>query len=127
MWHCQGVIFGVADLPVSTYQSLRPETATRTYSPKKYEIHLNPEDLNVSLLQVCLHREISRWHLTQGFRTALKMYGDKTVRPMPTITGFTDGVSIAGQELITGLYDGLSGFVVEPIKARKSLVSLQLS
>jgi hypothetical protein len=57
--------------------------------------------------------------LTQGFRNAPKIYGDKTVRPTPTITGFTSGVSTAGQELVTGLYDGLSGFVMEPIEGAK--------
>lgn len=52
--------------------------------------------------------------LTHGFRNAAKAYGDGTVRSTTTITGFTSEIPTAGQEFVTGLYDGFFGIVKTP-------------
>ena len=55
--------------------------------------------------------------MTLGFRNAPRLYGDKTVRPMPgNITGFRTGIKTAGSEFYHGVYDGLTGVVMIPVQ-----------
>lgn len=56
--------------------------------------------------------------LAQGFHNAPKLYGDD-VRPAQKITGFGSGLKAAGKGLSLGLYDGISGLVMQPIKGAK--------
>ncbi|RMD41233.1 hypothetical protein DV735_g3895, partial [Chaetothyriales sp. CBS 134920] len=54
--------------------------------------------------------------ITLGFRNAPRLYGDRTVRPLPRpITGFRLGLKTASSELCHGFYDGLTGLVRLPI------------
>lgn len=56
--------------------------------------------------------------LAQGFHNAPKLYGDD-VRPTQKITGFGSGLKAAGKGLSLGLYDGISGLVMQPLKGAK--------
>ncbi|TGJ83615.1 hypothetical protein E0Z10_g5157 [Xylaria hypoxylon] len=47
------------------------------------------------------------------------LYGDKTTREWPEITGFRSGCAAGGKSLIYGLYDGITGVVVLPYKGAK--------
>ena len=54
--------------------------------------------------------------LTLGFRNAPRLYGDNTVRPpVDTISGFRSGFKAAGDELVLGFYDGVTGLVRIPV------------
>ncbi|KAI9847259.1 MAG: hypothetical protein M1838_000954 [Thelocarpon superellum] len=52
--------------------------------------------------------------LAQGFHNAPRLYGDATVRRPHRITGFHSGMRAAGEELVYGVYDGVTGLVVQP-------------
>ena len=55
--------------------------------------------------------------MTLGFRNAPRLYGDKTVRPLPQpVTGFRSGVKTAGSEFYHGFYDGVTGLILIPIQ-----------
>lgn len=56
--------------------------------------------------------------LAQGFHNAPKLYGDD-VRPAHKVTGFGSGLKAAGKGLSLGLYDGISGLVMQPLKGAK--------
>ncbi|KZF18953.1 glycosyltransferase family 1 protein [Xylona heveae TC161] len=59
--------------------------------------------------------------LGQGFHNAPRLYGDKTVRRAPRITGFKSGMRAAGGEFVYGIWDGWTGVVMQPYNgARKS-------
>ncbi|KAI1344801.1 hypothetical protein F5Y15DRAFT_6059 [Xylariaceae sp. FL0016] len=47
------------------------------------------------------------------------MYHDETVRKWPVITGFSSGCAYALQHLFLGVYDGLVGLVLLPVKGAK--------
>ncbi|ODH17073.1 hypothetical protein ACO22_06297 [Paracoccidioides brasiliensis] len=57
--------------------------------------------------------------VSKGFHNAPKLYGDKTVREPPKVTGFHSGIRAAGKELGYGLYDGITGLVTQPLAGRK--------
>ena len=57
--------------------------------------------------------------LARGFRNAPKLYGDTTVRPAPTITGYQSGLRASARELGLGVYDGISGLVTQPYQGAK--------
>ncbi|PGH02776.1 hypothetical protein AJ79_07541 [Helicocarpus griseus UAMH5409] len=57
--------------------------------------------------------------VAKGFHNAPRLYGDKTVRQSPKITGFHSGIRAAGKELGYGFYDGISGLVTQPLAGRK--------
>ncbi|KAK4229015.1 sterol 3-beta-glucosyltransferase [Podospora fimiseda] len=55
--------------------------------------------------------------LARGFRNAPKLYNDDTVRPAnDKVTSFSSGLKLAGKEFGLGVYDGLAGFVTQPVK-----------
>ena len=57
--------------------------------------------------------------LAESFRVAPQLYGDESVRAAPVITGVSTGIAAAGRSLGTGLYDGLTGFVLQPVQGAK--------
>jgi UDP-glucoronosyl and UDP-glucosyl transferase len=50
----------------------------------------------------------------QGFHNAPRLYGDTTVRRPTKITGIRTGLKAAGNEFRYGIYDGVSGLVLQP-------------
>jgi hypothetical protein len=56
--------------------------------------------------------------LAEGLRNAPAMYGDKP-RDFGPITDWKTGGIVAGKGLVFGLYDGISGLVMEPVKGAK--------
>lgn len=58
--------------------------------------------------------------LAKGFHNAPKLYGDDTVRKSEKVTGIASGLKVAGKEFGLGMYDGITGLVMQPIDgARK--------
>jgi hypothetical protein len=57
--------------------------------------------------------------VAQGFHNAPRLYGDTTVRRPVRITGIRSGLKAAGGEFIFGIYDGVSGLVVQPYKGAR--------
>jgi len=53
--------------------------------------------------------------IAQGFHNAPRLYGDASVRKPMRITGFHSGLRAAGRELVLGVYDGVSGLVLQPV------------
>ncbi|KAI0817018.1 hypothetical protein GGR55DRAFT_618645 [Xylaria sp. FL0064] len=47
------------------------------------------------------------------------LYGDKTTREWPEITGFRSGCAAGSQSLLYGFYDGITGVVMLPYKGAK--------
>ena len=59
--------------------------------------------------------------IAQGFHNAPRLYGDSTVRTPPRISGFHSGLRAAGSEFTFGIYDGVTGLVLQPYHgARKN-------
>lgn len=56
--------------------------------------------------------------LAEGLRNAPAMYGDKP-RDFGPITDWKTGSIVAGKGLVFGLYDGISGLIMEPVKGAK--------
>jgi hypothetical protein len=56
--------------------------------------------------------------LAEGLRNAPAMYGDKP-RDLGPVTDWKTGGIVAGKGLVFGLYDGISGLVMEPVKGAK--------
>lgn len=54
--------------------------------------------------------------LAKGFRNVPRLYNDETVRPVEKVTDVGSGLRVAGKEFGFGLYDGISGLVMQPIK-----------
>lgn len=52
--------------------------------------------------------------IAQGFHNAPRLYGDDTVRTPPRISGFHSGLRAAGSEFTFGIYDGVTGLVLQP-------------
>ncbi|KAE9380497.1 glycosyltransferase family 1 protein [Stipitochalara longipes BDJ] len=52
--------------------------------------------------------------IAQGFHNAPRLYGDSTVRRPTRITGMKSGLKAAGEEFVFGIYDGVTGLVVQP-------------
>ncbi|KAI9671979.1 MAG: hypothetical protein M1817_002289 [Caeruleum heppii] len=52
--------------------------------------------------------------VAQGFHNAPRLYGDSTVRRPVRITGMHSGLRAARGEFIYGVYDGVTGVVVQP-------------
>lgn len=52
--------------------------------------------------------------IAQGFHNAPRLYGDNTVRTPPRISGFHSGLRAAGSEFTFGVYDGVTGLVLQP-------------
>ena len=52
--------------------------------------------------------------IAQGFHNAPRLYGDSTVRTAPRISGLHSGLRAAGSEFTLGIYDGVTGLVLQP-------------
>ena len=52
--------------------------------------------------------------IAQGFHNAPRLYGDSTVRTAPRISGIQSGLRAAGSEFAFGVYDGVTGLVLQP-------------
>lgn len=52
--------------------------------------------------------------IAQGFHNAPRLYGDSTVRTPPRISGIQSGLRAAGSEFAFGVYDGVTGLVLQP-------------
>lgn len=57
--------------------------------------------------------------IAQGFHNAPRLYGDTTVRTAIRITGFHSGLRAAGEEFTLGIYDGVTGLVLQPYNGAK--------
>ena len=57
--------------------------------------------------------------IAQGFHNAPRLYGDTTVRKPTRITGFHSGLRATGEEFVFGIYDGVTGLVLQPYKGAK--------
>ncbi|KAI5205756.1 UDP-Glycosyltransferase/glycogen phosphorylase [Aureobasidium subglaciale] len=56
--------------------------------------------------------------LAEGLRNIPLMYGDKP-RDLGTVTDWRSGTAMAGKGLFYGIYDGITGLVIEPVKGAK--------
>ena len=63
--------------------------------------------------------------ISQGFHNAPRLYGDK-IRPTPRITGMHSGLRAAGHEFRFGIYDGVTGLVLQPYRGAKDHGALGL-
>lgn len=57
--------------------------------------------------------------IAQGSHNAPRLYGDTTVRTAIRITGFHSGLRAAGEEFTLGVYDGVTGLVLQPYSGAK--------
>ncbi|KAL8793642.1 MAG: hypothetical protein Q9195_003794 [Heterodermia aff. obscurata] len=57
--------------------------------------------------------------IAQGFHNAPRLYGDATVRTPTRITGFHSGLRATGEEFAFGVYDGVTGLVLQPYRGAK--------
>lgn len=54
--------------------------------------------------------------LARGFRNAPRLYNDEMVRPQEKVTDFSSGLRVAGKEFAFGMFDGIGGLVMQPLK-----------
>lgn len=54
--------------------------------------------------------------LAKGFRNLPRLYNDETLRPPEKVTDIPSGIKVASKEFGYGLFDGISGLVMQPIK-----------
>ncbi|KAL8917547.1 MAG: hypothetical protein Q9172_005803 [Xanthocarpia lactea] len=64
--------------------------------------------------------------IAQGFHNAPRLYGDTTVRTPMRITGIKSGLRAAGDELIFGVYDGVTGLWLQPYRGARDHGALGL-
>ncbi|CAG8973118.1 hypothetical protein HYALB_00007595, partial [Hymenoscyphus albidus] len=57
--------------------------------------------------------------VAQGFHNAPRLYGDTTVRRPTRITGMKSGLKAAADEFRYGIYDGVTGVVVQPYRGAR--------
>ena len=57
--------------------------------------------------------------IAQGFHNAPRLYGDSTVRTTTRISGIHSGLRAAGEEFLFGIYDGVTGLVLQPYNGAK--------
>ena len=57
--------------------------------------------------------------IAQGFHNAPRLYGDTTVRKPTRITGFHSGLRATGEGFVFGIYDGVTGLVLQPYRGAK--------
>ena len=57
--------------------------------------------------------------IAQGFHNAPRLYGDSTVRRPTRISGYRSGLRAAGEEFAFGVYDGVTGLVMQPYRGAK--------
>ncbi|KAK6442264.1 hypothetical protein LTR95_001514 [Oleoguttula sp. CCFEE 5521] len=54
--------------------------------------------------------------LTKGSNNVARLWGDDTVRPNYQVHDFSSGATAAGKGFGSGLYDGITGLVTQPLK-----------
>ncbi|KAL8731658.1 MAG: hypothetical protein Q9181_004234 [Wetmoreana brouardii] len=64
--------------------------------------------------------------IAQGFHNAPRLYGDTTVRTPMRITGIKSGLRAAGEELVFGVYDGVTGLWLQPYRGARDNGALGL-
>lgn len=64
--------------------------------------------------------------IAQGFHNAPRLYGDTTVRTPLRITGIQSGLRAAGEELVFGIYDGVTGLWLQPYRGARDHGALGL-
>ncbi|KAL8835222.1 MAG: hypothetical protein Q9170_003418 [Blastenia crenularia] len=64
--------------------------------------------------------------IAQGFHNAPRLYGDTTVRTPLRITGIHSGLRAAGEELVFGIYDGVTGLFLQPYRGARENGALGL-
>lgn len=64
--------------------------------------------------------------IAQGFHNAPRLYGDTTVRTPVRITGIQSGLRAAGEELVFGVYDGVTGLWLQPYRGARENGALGL-
>ncbi|KAL8748773.1 MAG: hypothetical protein Q9199_008067 [Rusavskia elegans] len=64
--------------------------------------------------------------IAQGFHNAPRLYGDTTVRTPLRITGIKSGLRAAGDELVFGVYDGVTGLWLQPYRGARDHGALGL-
>ncbi|KAL8669003.1 MAG: hypothetical protein Q9224_007761, partial [Gallowayella concinna] len=64
--------------------------------------------------------------IAQGFHNAPRLYGDTTVRTPMRITGIKSGLRAAGDELVFGVYDGVTGLWLQPYRGARDHGALGL-
>ena len=57
--------------------------------------------------------------IAQGFHNAPRLYGDTTVRRPTRISGYRSGLRAAGEAFAFGIYDGVTGLVMQPYHGAK--------
>ena len=57
--------------------------------------------------------------LAQGFHNAPRLYGDPTVRQPVRISGFYSGLRAGRNELMYGVYDGVTGLATQPLRGAR--------
>ncbi|KAI9887544.1 MAG: hypothetical protein M1823_000635 [Watsoniomyces obsoletus] len=57
--------------------------------------------------------------IAQGLHNAPRLYGDSTVRRPTRVTGIHSGLRAAGEEFVYGIYDGVTGLVIQPYTGAK--------
>jgi hypothetical protein len=124
------------DVKASTSQhpsrssSLHPASCTRSLQPPNYTPSSRPASVRSSkskatakavgkvaynLLDTTLRLPVDiAYNAARGYHNAPRLYGDKTVRPTPEITGLASGTAAAASGLALGLYDAVSGLVTQP-------------
>jgi hypothetical protein len=122
---------GVTDCPSQIYKIINAESSEyNTYDAPEYlkssdniavtkskQIALSAGKGIARILGAGLKSPAFITHdLAQGFHNLPKLYGDTSVRENERIKGIPSGLRAAGKEFAYGLYDGLSGFITQPLR-----------
>lgn len=70
----------------------------------------------VSLLNIPASLALS---VVRGFHNAPRLYSDHTVRSAPKLTGFHGSLLAAGSKFAFGMWDGFTGFEMQPIRGAR--------
>jgi hypothetical protein len=110
---------GIADYPVYVYRTTKASRGAEGRSPDYVDASTSTKGLGrIVVASLSAPRDLTL-ALTKGFHNAPKIYGDEELRQPPVIVGLKSGMMAAGNGLVTGLYDGLSGFVMQPVTGAK--------
>lgn len=85
-----------------TGEALARGMSDKLARPKPYVANRHPAPMDLSVA------------IAQGFHNAPRLYGDTTVRRPIRITGMHSGLKAAGEEFVFGIYDGVTGLVIQP-------------
>ncbi|KAM3089437.1 hypothetical protein ACMFMG_001036 [Clarireedia jacksonii] len=110
---------GIADYPIYIYRTAKASRDVESCSPSYLKPSTSTKGLGrIVTASLSAPRDITL-ALTEVFHNAPKIYGDEELRQRPAVVGLRSGIMAAGKGLVTGLYDGLSGFLMQPIKGAK--------